>query len=112
MKGKLYIDKSCKVCLKYASYIKSEESCEIAIQDIKSLGEDSYLRDEMIFESNNEYFYGFDAIIKSMEAEKKSSIITKLLKAMPTHLGKKIYKSIAKNRKKISKLFNIIKPKS
>ena len=25
----------------------------------------------MIFESNNEYFYGFDAIIKSMEAEKE-----------------------------------------
>ncbi len=112
MKGKLYIDQSCRICLKYASYIKSEESCKIAIQDIKSLDEDSYLRDEMVFESNNEYFYGFDAIIKSMEVEKESSIITKLLKAIPTHLGKNIYKSVAKNRKKISKLFNIIKPKS
>jgi predicted DCC family thiol-disulfide oxidoreductase YuxK len=112
MKGKLYIDQSCRICLKYASYIKSEESCKIAIQDIKSLDEDSYLRDEMVFESNNEYFYGFDAIIKSMEVEKESSIITKLLKAIPTHLGKSIYKSVAKNRKKISKLFNIIKPKS
>ena len=112
MERKLYIDKSCKICLRYASYIESEKSCEIEIRDIKSLSEDLCLKDEMIFESNNEYFYGFDAIIKSMEVRKKSSIITKLLKAIPTYLSRNIYKFITRNRHQISKLRDIIKPKS
>ena len=66
----------------------------------------------MIFESEGKYFYGIDAVIKSMEARNNQSFLTKLLKILPNYIGKNLYKFIAKNRYKISKLFNVIKPES
>ncbi|MEE2975546.1 MAG: DCC1-like thiol-disulfide oxidoreductase family protein [Thermodesulfobacteriota bacterium] len=112
MDKKLYIDESCNICSNYASYMKSGEKCEIEIQDIKKLGKDFYLNNEMIFESEGKYFYGIDAVIKSMEARNNQSFLTKLLKILPNYIGKNLYKFIAKNRYKISKLFNVIKPES
>ena len=109
---KLYIDKSCNICLKYASYIKSNKTNKIEILDINELKKEGFSKNEMVFESNNEYFSGSDAVLESMRTNKSSSIALKILKAMPNYIRKKSYKIISENRYRISRLFNIIKPKS
>ena len=111
MGNKLYIDKSCKICTRYASYMKSEESCKMEIEDIGNLENHLRLKDEMIFEANGEYYYGMEAILRSMESSKQSSLATKIVRSIPKVIGKNLYKLISGNRYKISKLLDIIKPK-
>ncbi|HIC76250.1 MAG TPA: DUF393 domain-containing protein [Candidatus Dadabacteria bacterium] len=109
---KLYIDKSCDICLKYAAYIKSNEINKIEILDIDELKKENFIKKEMVFESDNKYFSGSDAVLESMRTNKSSSIVFKILKMVPNAIRKKSYKIISENRHRISKLFVIIKPKS
>ena len=110
MGNKLYIDKSCKICKTYGAYITSEKSIKMEIEDINSL-ENLESKDEIVFKSDDKYYYGVDGIIKSMEASSKSPIYTKILIYTPKVITKKIYKFISSNRYRISKLFSVIKPK-
>lgn len=112
MGDKLYIDKSCKICSAYGSYIYPKKSCAVQIRDIRELKGRKKTEDEIIFESNNKYYSGVDGIIKSMQVTNKSSLYIKLLIYTPKFLAKNIYKFISHNRYRISKLFTIIKPKS
>ena len=110
MGNKLYIDKSCKICKTYGAYITSEKSIKMEIEDINSL-ENLESKDEIVFKSDDKYYYGVDGIIKSMEASNKSPIYIKILIYTPKVITKKIYKFISCNRYRISKLFSVIKPK-
>ena len=94
----------------FVSYITSEKSIKMEIEDINSL-ENLESKDEIVFKSDDKYYYGVDGIIKSMEASNKSPIFIKILIYTPKVITKKIYKFISNNRYRISKLFSVIKPK-
>jgi len=110
--NKLYIDKSCKICKSYESYINSNKSLKLEVNDINNLDKDVLIRGELIFKNNGQYYFGVEAIIKSMEATKKPYLYIKILKIFPRIFSNFIYKLIARNRYRISRLLSIIKPKS
>ena len=112
MAKKLYIDKSCDICLKYASYIESNKTDRIAILDIKDLKEESFSKDEIVFEVNNDFFCGPDAILESMATSRSSPTTLRILKITPRFIRAIVYRILSKNKYKISKLFNIVEPKS
>lgn len=111
MANKLYIDKTCKICLSYGKYINSNKSVKINILDINDLRERSTGNDQIIFESKENHYYGIEGIIESMQISKKNPIVVKLLKFIPKILINSAYKLISRNRHKISRLLTIIKPK-
>ena len=112
MANKLYIDKSCKICNSYESYINSDKSLKLEVNDINNLDNNLKMRNELVFKNNGQYYFGVEAIIKSMEATKKPYLYIKIFKIVPKIFSNFIYKLIARNRYKISKLLSVIKPKS
>jgi len=112
MGNKLYIDKSCRICSTYATYINSNKSIKLDIKDINNSKNSLETKNQIVFEYNKKCFYGAEGIMKSLEVTKKHTVWYKILNLAPKFLVNYIYKLISENRYKISKLLSIIKPKS
>ena len=112
MGNKLYIDESCRICTSYGLYINSNKSLQLEIKDIKDLEEDLKIMDQIVYKTDNKCYLGVDGIIKSMEETKKSIFFINILKTIPNFIIRFIYRLIASNRYRISKLISIVKPKS
>ncbi|MBT3445360.1 DUF393 domain-containing protein [bacterium] len=111
MKRKLFVDKSCLMCDSFGKYIELKKGKNIKVLNIEEIEEESEI-DAMVYRTDNDSYYGIEALIEVIKDIKELNYIYKVLLITPKRLRRFLYSKLSSNREIVSKLFKIIKPKS
>tara|TARA_Y100001936_G_scaffold41686_4_gene40267 strand:- start:2429 stop:2761 length:333 start_codon:yes stop_codon:yes gene_type:complete len=94
----LYIDKNCTICSNFGKKIVKQNQ-NIKIKDYTVKGK------SIIFETDKNIYYEFEAINKALETIGIENKILKLILKTPKFLQKLLYKILSRSRKIISLFF-------
>jgi len=95
--NKVYIDSNCKLCTSYGNFLKNKNS-DLVLADQLDLDIKDISKDELVYQRNNQKYYGDEAIIESLYDLGKYFKFFKLLKLFPAKFSYLLYKIFAKNR--------------
>ena len=95
--NKIYIDSNCNLCIGYAEFLKNKNSNLVVANQSDLLTQD-FIKDELVYERNNEKYYANEAIIESIYDLGSFFKVVKLFKVFPTSFSYILYKIFANNR--------------
>ncbi len=95
--NKIYIDSNCNLCIGYGEFLKNKNSNLVVANQSDLLTQD-FIKDELVYERNNEKYYANEAIIESIYDLGSFFKVVKLFKVFPTSFSYILYKIFANNR--------------
>ena len=61
--NKIYIDSNCNLCIGYGEFLKNKNS-NLVVANQSDLMTQDFIKDELVYERNNEKYYANEAIIE------------------------------------------------
>ena len=95
--NKIYIDSNCNLCIVYGEFLKNKNSNLVVANQLDLMTQD-FIKDELVYERNNEKYYANEAIIESIYDLGSFFKVVKLFKVLPTSFSYILYKIFANNR--------------
>ena len=95
--NKIYIDSNCNLCIGYGEFLKNKNS-NLVVANQSDLMTQDFIKDELVYERNNEKYYANEAIIESIYDLGSFFKVVKLFKVFPTSFSYILYKIFANNR--------------